>query len=246
MHCLQIATLPAAHWSLSARVPSSVRLTHNRSRIGSCKRLRGGRKPLFQISCSVDACKTDAQVRDVLFHELIHTLPGCFDHGRRFREVAAMVNAAYGTDVRATSRTCPQGVGGSSLAGGTPRWNRAARTWQALPIRGHERAAKALLQPCGRAGPPLRVRTCLCACAYESYPGANSEVACLARILCAESSTPCPWPRGPRSGSRGLSRSRGGCRRAGRPSRSRGRRRASRDARGWGRSTRSPLRWCSA
>lgn len=82
----------------------SVRLTHNRSRIGSCKKLRGGGKPLFQISCSVDACKTDAQVRDVLFHELIHTLPGCFDHGRRFREVAAMVNAAYGTDVRATRR----------------------------------------------------------------------------------------------------------------------------------------------
>ena len=82
----------------------SVRLTHNHSRIGSCKKLRGGRKPLFQISCSVDACKTDAQVRDVLFHELIHTLPGCFDHGRRFREVAARVNAAYGTDVRAARR----------------------------------------------------------------------------------------------------------------------------------------------
>ena len=82
----------------------SVRLTHNHSRIGSCKKLRGGRKPLFQISCSVDACKTDAQVRDVLFHELIHTLPGCFDHGRRFRAVAARVNAAYGTDVRATRR----------------------------------------------------------------------------------------------------------------------------------------------
>lgn len=82
----------------------SVRLTHNRSRIGSCKKLRGGRKPLFQISCSVDACKTDAQVRDVLFHELIHTLPGCFDHCSRFREAAAKVNATYGTDVRATRR----------------------------------------------------------------------------------------------------------------------------------------------
>ncbi len=82
----------------------SVRLTHNRSRIGSCKKLRGGRKPLFQISCSMDACKTDAQARDVLFHELIHTLPGCFDHGSRFREAAAKVNATYGTDVRATRR----------------------------------------------------------------------------------------------------------------------------------------------
>lgn len=82
----------------------SVRLTHNRSRIGSCKKLRGGRRPLFQISCSVDACKTDAQARDVLFHELIHTLPGCFDHGSRFKEVASRVNAAYGSDVRATRR----------------------------------------------------------------------------------------------------------------------------------------------
>ena len=82
----------------------SVRLTHNRSRIGSCKKLRGGRKPLFQISCSVDACKTDAQARDVLYHELIHTLPGCFDHGERFREAAARVNEAYGTNVCATRR----------------------------------------------------------------------------------------------------------------------------------------------
>lgn len=96
--CLRrIGILPCAY------LPS-VRLTHNRSRIGSCKKLAGGRKSLFQISCSVDACKTDAQVRDVLFHELIYTLPGCFDHGNRFREAAAKVNAAYGTDVRATRR----------------------------------------------------------------------------------------------------------------------------------------------
>ena len=96
--CLRrIGILPCAY------LPS-VRLTHNRSRIGSCKKLAGGRKSLFQISCSVDACVTDAQVRDVLFHELIYTLPGCFDHGNRFREAAAKVNAAYGTDVRATRR----------------------------------------------------------------------------------------------------------------------------------------------
>ena len=56
--CLRrIGILPCAY------LPS-VRLTHNRSRIGSCKKLAGGRKSLFQISCSVDACKTDAQVRD--------------------------------------------------------------------------------------------------------------------------------------------------------------------------------------
>ena len=72
----------------------SVRLTHNRSRIGSCKKLRGGRRPLFQISCSVDACKTDAQARDVLYHELIHTLPGCFDHGERLCAAAATGSSA--------------------------------------------------------------------------------------------------------------------------------------------------------
>ncbi|WP_130812183.1 M48 family metallopeptidase [Olsenella sp. Marseille-P4559] len=88
----------------------SVRLTHNRSRIGSCKKLRGGRRPLFQISYSVDACKTDALARDVLFHELIHTLPGCFDHGERFHAAAARVNAAYGADVRATRRVPSQEV----------------------------------------------------------------------------------------------------------------------------------------
>ncbi|MCI6548769.1 MAG: hypothetical protein MR874_09935 [Coriobacteriaceae bacterium] len=108
----------------------SVRLTHNRSRIGSCKKLRGGRRPLFQISCSVDACATDAQVRDVLFHELIHTLPGCFDHGNRFREAAAKANAAYGTEVRATRREPARRVPE------VPRWRVAPLVGTELLVRG--------------------------------------------------------------------------------------------------------------
>ena len=165
----------------------SVRLTHNRSRIGSCKKLRGGRKPLFQISCSVDACKTDAQVRDVLFHELIHTLPGCFDHGRRFREVAAMVNAAYGTDVRATRREPVRKVSE------VPRSQVEPLVGTELLVRGkryrfvgmNERPKRC----CNLADERGRLYVCApaYACAYESYPGANSEVACLARILCAGS-----------------------------------------------------------
>ena len=180
--------LPAAHWSLSARVPALRELTHNRSRIGSCKKLRGGRKPLFQISCSVDARKTDAQVRDVLFHELIHTLPGCFDHGMGFREVAAMVNAAYGTDVRATRREPVRKVSE------VPRSQVEPLVGTELVVRGkryrfvgmNERPKRC----CNLADE--RGRLYVCAPAYvlahmKSYPGANSEVACLVRILCAGS-----------------------------------------------------------
>ena len=37
----------------------------------------------------------DAALKDTIIHELIHTLPGCFDHGSQWDEIAARVRAAY-------------------------------------------------------------------------------------------------------------------------------------------------------
>lgn len=96
-----------------------VRITNNRSRLGSasCKndaRLsrrwkKMGREvwegsPLFQISISTRECATDSDIKDTLYHEVIHCIPGCFNHGTDFKVVAALVNAKFGTHVDTRKR----------------------------------------------------------------------------------------------------------------------------------------------
>jgi hypothetical protein len=93
-----------------------VRITRNRTALGSCRdragalyRMRGkrgsvacrdGMIPVFEISCSRNAGGSDAEILDVLYHEVIHTLPGCYHHTRAFKEIAAEVNSAYGASVQ--------------------------------------------------------------------------------------------------------------------------------------------------
>lgn len=96
-----------------------VRLTNNSRGLGSCKELNGvlyrvrrgvydvipGMRARFQISCSVNAGESDSEFLDVLYHEVIHTLPRCFSHGREFKEVAGRVNAAFGAHVETRKTT---------------------------------------------------------------------------------------------------------------------------------------------
>ena len=37
--------------------------------------------------------------KEVILHELIHTLPGCFNHGERFKAVARTLNMKYGYNI---------------------------------------------------------------------------------------------------------------------------------------------------
>lgn len=101
------------------RIKPKVRITKNTRGIGQCRettgayyrrsgdkpgvrRLRAGAKPVFEISCSVNAGNSDEEFLDVLYHEVIHTLPGCFSHGKEFQEAAKRVNEAFGCNVTTT------------------------------------------------------------------------------------------------------------------------------------------------
>ena len=101
------------------RIKPQVRITRNTRGIGQCRettgayyrrrgdkpgvrRLRDGAKPVFEISCSVNAGNSDKEFLDVLYHEVIHTLPGCFSHGKEFQEAAKRVNEAFGCNVTTT------------------------------------------------------------------------------------------------------------------------------------------------
>ena len=107
-----------------------VRLTNNSRGLGSCQEMTGalyrvkrgvydvrpGRRAKFRISCSVNAGNSDAEFYDVLYHEVIHTLPGCFSHGREFKAAAEKVNAAFGANVE-TRKTTGKDSSGRMLIG---------------------------------------------------------------------------------------------------------------------------------
>lgn len=97
-----------------------IRITNNKCRLGSAKvensarldavaRKRDKREiwdkpPVFKLSVSTRECATDDDMRDTLYHEVIHCAPGCFNHGKRFKALAAKVNAAYGTNVTTSKK----------------------------------------------------------------------------------------------------------------------------------------------
>ncbi len=41
-------------------------------------------------------------LRETLLHELLHTCPGCRDHGDRWKSYAALVNGRMGTNIQRT------------------------------------------------------------------------------------------------------------------------------------------------
>ena len=48
-------------------------------------------------------------IRQVLAHEVLHTCPGCADHGPRWQHWAALMNRIFGYDIRRTHT--PQALG---------------------------------------------------------------------------------------------------------------------------------------
>ncbi len=45
-------------------------------------------------------------------HELIHTCPGCMNHGTMFKKYAALMNRAYGYDIKRTNTLDEMGIAG--------------------------------------------------------------------------------------------------------------------------------------
>lgn len=87
--------------ALGIEVPKIQSFTVNtraKSRFGQCQRLSG----LFYININsdllTDECPVEA-LKETLYHEIIHTLPKCFNHGAEFKRYAKMVNNAYGVNV---------------------------------------------------------------------------------------------------------------------------------------------------
>lgn len=89
------------------------RIEENRrakKRLGCCKAVREGRREGFviEVSSAMKECADDV-IKDVIFHELLHTCKGCMNHGPKWKSLAAKVNRTYGYNiqVRADEKQTP-------------------------------------------------------------------------------------------------------------------------------------------
>ncbi len=85
---------------VSSRICPTVILNRRaRTRFGCCRRRDG--VYCIEIAAARPAAGEEA-VRQVLAHEVLHTCPGCADHGPQGRRWAARMNAAWGYRIQRT------------------------------------------------------------------------------------------------------------------------------------------------
>lgn len=69
-------------------------------RFGCCR--RNGDSFIVEVSGFIMECD-ESKIRNVLAHEILHTCPGCNNHGKIWKEYASAMNAAYGYHIKRTS-----------------------------------------------------------------------------------------------------------------------------------------------
>ncbi len=72
-----------------------------KSRLGSCKAIKNGlgkRSFIIEISNEVLKCET-AKLYEIIIHELLHTCPGCFNHGKKWKEYGSRINRFCGLNI---------------------------------------------------------------------------------------------------------------------------------------------------
>lgn len=79
--------------------PNVVINTRARTRFGCC-RIRLGRHTIEVSSSLLDASET--AVCQVLAHEILHTCPGCANHGQGWQRWASLMSARFGYDIHRT------------------------------------------------------------------------------------------------------------------------------------------------
>ena len=73
--------------------------TRAKSRFGQCKYVGNG---VYAININCDLLNEECDVqslRETLFHEIIHTLPKCMNHGENFKHYASIINKAYNVNI---------------------------------------------------------------------------------------------------------------------------------------------------
>lgn len=86
---------------VSSRICPTVQINRRaKSRFGCCRRV--GDEFTVEIAASLLEAEERA-VRQVLAHELLHTCPGCSNHGTQWKIWASLMNRVYGYRIRRTN-----------------------------------------------------------------------------------------------------------------------------------------------
>ena len=110
---LDILLVQVISQARSLSIPAGRKIDHHvvvntraRTRFGCCRKAEGR----YVIELSSSLLNADEQaVRQVLAHEVLHTCPGCADHGPRWQHWAALMNRTFSYDIRRTHM--PQALG---------------------------------------------------------------------------------------------------------------------------------------
>jgi len=75
-----------------------------KKRLGSCRKISEPLGTAFRIDISTELYKADDdKLKTVLMHELLHTVKGCFNHGKKWKLMAATVNREMGLNIKTTA-----------------------------------------------------------------------------------------------------------------------------------------------
>ena len=72
-----------------------------KSRFGRC--IYDYKKKTYTIEICNDLLNEECNVlalKETIFHELIHTLPNCMNHGKEFKKYAGIINKKYHTNIK--------------------------------------------------------------------------------------------------------------------------------------------------
>lgn len=85
--------------------------TRAKSRWGQCRYNRATKEYKINIaSILLTEEASEKALKDTLFHEIIHTCDGCFDHGREWQSVADLVNDCYAMNIKRCTTSEEKGV----------------------------------------------------------------------------------------------------------------------------------------
>lgn len=81
---------------ISGKISPTVAVNSRAKRRLGCCRKQGDR---FTIEVSSQLLEDEPRLTQTLVHELLHTCPGCQNHGERWKAYAGVVNAAWGMEI---------------------------------------------------------------------------------------------------------------------------------------------------
>lgn len=93
--------------------------TRAKNRLGCCKIVKSlfpleKNKYVIEISERILTCD-DKRIKEILCHELLHTCPGCMNHGNKWKKYCSMMSSAYGYEIKRTVSLEEMGIADSNL-----------------------------------------------------------------------------------------------------------------------------------